>query len=51
MSETSDQTRKDAHGIDLRGAVQALLDEGLDDGELATRIRFSSDTEGWEIAA
>ena len=35
----SDQTGKDAHGVDLRGAVQALLDEGLDDGELAIRLR------------
>lgn len=35
----SDQTGTDAHGADLRGAVQALLDEGLDDGELAIRLR------------
>ncbi len=35
----SDQTSTDAESADLRGAVQALLDEGLDDRELAIRLR------------
>ena len=35
----SDETGADAQNLDLRGAVQALLDEGLDDRELAVRLR------------
>ncbi len=36
----SDQMGTDADsGVDLRGAVQALLDEDLNDRELASRLR------------
>jgi hypothetical protein len=36
----SDQTSTDTHGSgNLRAAVQALLDEDLNDQELATRLR------------
>ena len=35
----SDETRADAQNLDLRGAVQALLDEGLEERELIVRLR------------
>jgi hypothetical protein len=46
----SDQpNREDQHGGNLRGAIQALLDQDLDDRELSSRLRAllppSDDTE------
>ena len=35
----SDQTQTDAESADLRGAIQALLNENLDERELIVRLR------------